>query len=148
MPYPQDRFKPAMIQHENGLEKTTIEWASEVGKFLAQYDKKDRVKELSTSQLRRFFGQIKRLQAQGYKPEQRSELLMLGPQLAYAVGRDRKKTREGLKDGSKINYFYEEVNAAIKAVADGDPDKEKARFQNFVNLVEAIVAYHKYHGGE
>ena len=148
MPYPQDRFNPDMIQKGKGLSSQTIAWASDVGQFLAQYDRQNRVKELSTSQLRKFFGQIKRLQAQGYHEGNRSDLLMLSPQLAYAVGRDRKKTREGIRDGSKINYFYQEISAAIKAVEAENIDEERKRFSNFVNLVEAIVAYHKYHGGE
>ncbi|GJM35080.1 MAG: hypothetical protein DHS20C18_40810 [Saprospiraceae bacterium] len=148
MAYKSNSLNPDWIQNPNGLERDSIHWAQEFGKFLAQYDNSSRQKELSTSQIRKFFGLVKRLQAQGYDEVSRTDLLMLAPQLAYAVGRDKKKTRQGMVDGSKIHFFYDEINTAINAVQADDISMEKIYFKNFVNLIEAIVAYHKHAGGE
>ncbi|NRB54277.1 MAG: type III-A CRISPR-associated protein Csm2 [Saprospiraceae bacterium] len=139
---------PAWIKNSNGLNRDALLWAQKFGKFLASYDKENRQKQLSTAQIRRFFGQLKRLQAQGYTEENRTDLLMLSPQLAYAVGRDKRKTKYGMKDGSKIGHFYREVKKAIDAVDHEKIEEERKYFKNLVNLVEAIVAYHRYEGGE
>jgi CRISPR-associated protein Csm2 len=145
MGYPQDKFNKSMIQTEAGLSQATLEWARSFGEFLATNSGqgKDRVKQLTTSQLRRFFGQIKRLQVRGYTIKERSELLMLGPLLAYATGRDKKK------DPTKIGAFYDEISIAIGAVIAPNNDEalEQEYFKNFVNLVEAVVAYHRFYGG-
>lgn len=151
MPYEENTFKPEWIQNETGLTRESIQWAREFGKFLAKtkYENNKKVKEqLSTSQIRRFFGLIKRLQAKGYDENSRSDLLMLTPQLAYAVGRDKKKIRGKVVDTSKIHYFYQEISSAIDAINAGEIETEQKYFKNFVNLVEAIVAYHKFAGGE
>ncbi|GAB2801386.1 type III-A CRISPR-associated protein Csm2 [Rhabdobacter roseus] len=114
----------------------------EWGDYLAKPDKeennrsgKDRITKdkVSTSQLRRFFGAIKRIQADfdGLS----GEVLLLEPKLAYAVGRDKNKTK--LKD------LYDLLSPLIRGISE-----DRARFQNFVNVLEAIVAYHKAAGGE
>lgn len=150
MAYTVNSLNPNWIQNEKGLARDSIKWAQEFGEFLAQADRDrdNRQKELSTSQIRRFFGLIKRLQAKGYTDETRTDLIMLTPQLAYAVGRDKKKTKQGLKDGSKIHYFYKEITKAIDAVEADTIELEQKYFKNLVNLVEAIVAYHRFAGGE
>lgn len=148
MPYKEKSLNPAWIRSGTGLTWEPIKWAQEFGQFLAKHDREARQKELSTSQIRRFFGLIKRLQAKGYDTNSRTDLLMLLPQLAYAVGRDKKRVKGGFKDGSKIHYFYNEMGRAIDAIASDDIKNEQIYFKNFVNLVEAIVAYHRFAGGE
>lgn len=118
------------------------------------------MKKLSTSQLRRFFGTLKRLQAIGFSEKNAAQLLRLKPLLAYAVGRDKKNGRQT----TKIGKFYQELSIAIDFVMDATENvvEEKVKpqtpqwnsaqlisqyFNNFVNLVEAIVAYHKFKGG-
>jgi len=64
---------------------------------------------------------------------------MLKVQLAYANGRDKK---EGGTNKTKICYFYEKLSSAIDFI------DTKEHFKNFVNVVEAIVAFHKAAGGE
>jgi len=88
---------------------------------------------LSTNQLRKFFGEMKRIQAQDFDKEGKwlTAFKMLKPKLAYAVGRERNKN-------PKIYDFYIELQAGIDAV------ENKEHFQSFVQIVEAIVAYHKY----
>ena len=91
--------------------------------------------KLTTSQLRKFFGEVKRQQTIGYNE---SSFILLKPKLAYAVGR--------VKDGKKyykIEDLYNVLSNAIDIVASPETkDKEKA-FRNFIAFFEAIVAYHK-----
>lgn len=100
------------------------------GAYLA---KDDAQKQVSTSQIRKLFGSIKRIQADFAKSK--GEILLLEPKLAYAVGRDKNKT--------KIKDFYGLLSPLIREVKE-----DKKRFQNFVNVFESIVAYHKAAGGE
>jgi len=164
MPYEKNKLQQPWISDPFGLNQAAVEWAKEFGEFLAvkggsyiSSNGREEIayeKALTTSQLRKFFGQIKRIQAEGYSAENRQELRMIAPQLAYAVGRNIKNN----KDETKIRYFQESVDKALKFVFvsddefKDDPDKavadERKRFKNFVNLVEAIVAYHKSKGGE
>lgn len=106
--------------------KPLEEW----GSYLAEKGTLDKV---STSQIRKVFGSIKRIQADFAKSK--GEILLLEPKLAYAVGRDKNKT--------KIKDFYNLLSPLIREVKE-----DKARFQNFVNVFESIVAYHKAAGGE
>ena len=124
------------IKSSEGINKNVIEWAEDFGKELAgnSNNNKKVIGKLTTSQLRKFFGQLKRIQAAGFDTINKSELYMLKAQLAYAKGRDKEKT--------KIIYFAEILSSAIDYIED------KEHFKNFVNIVEAIVAFHKANGGE
>jgi CRISPR type III-A-associated protein Csm2 len=84
------------------------------------------VAKLTTNQLRKFFGEVKRQQMNGYDA---TDFVLLKPKLAYAVGRTKGK--------SKIKDFYEVMCVAIDTV------KEEKHFKNFIKIFEAIVAYHK-----
>jgi len=84
------------------------------------------VAKLTTNQLRKFFGEVKRQQMKGYNE---TDFVLLKPKLAYAVGRAKGK--------SKITDFYEIMSIAIDEV------KSEAHFKNFIKIFEAIVAYHK-----
>jgi len=142
-----EQFK-AWLQSPEGLSDEAIQWAEKFGKHLATGEGREGLNKLSTTQLRKFFGQMKRLQIDLLSGEQSSQnkknsyagLLMLKPQLAYAKGRDLKNGRSA----SKITDFEDQISKAIDAVGKND----KTHFKNFVNLVEAIVAYHKSQGGE
>lgn len=147
--YQKGKLKSEWItDSQSWSESNPIEWAKNFGKFLAKKgNMHGNVKlcdfdcnqgALTTSQLRRFFGQLKRIQVEGFS-KSAIKLQMLVPQLAYAVGRDLDSNK---KNKTKINFFYEELSNAIKHV------KSESDFKNFVNLVEAIVAYHKVEGGE
>lgn len=94
---------------------------------------RERIAKLSTSQIRKFFGSIKRIQASFDKSK--GEILLLEPKLAYAMGRDKGK--------SKIKDLYTLLSPMIREIKE-----DKAKFQNFVSVLEAIVAYHKAAGGE
>lgn len=126
---------------QNGIKDTDLDTLKQWGDFLAKKDfKKERdrngrdrditITPLSTSQIRKFFGEIKRIQADF--ENSKNEIILLDPKIAYAVGRAK-------KDGvSKIEDFYAQVSPLLREI-----HEDKARFKNFVNIVEAIIAYHK-----
>lgn len=123
------------------ITSTSVEFAKEFGKYLGEDDQvtnkfgisSSAKNKLTTNQLRKFFGEVKRLQMQGFD---KSSLLMLKPKLAYAVGRANKDSNPN-KPQPKINDFYRVISDAIDKVQD---EKE---FKNFIQIFEAIVAYHK-----
>lgn len=141
----------------NGFNNDTINWSHGFGKFLAKKeDDSDNIsndqkfrKALSTSKLRKFFGAFKRIQAD---PQNRiNELPMLKAYLAYDVGRDLKYDYKQKRDipESRIADFHMEMTNAIDIVEKANEQKSKLnRFKNFANIVESIVAYHKFYGGK
>ena len=116
----------------------TVAFANRFGEYLAtkEYDNDE---PLTTTQLRRFFGEVKRQQLNGYDE---TEFVMLKPKLAYAVGRAKKDNRKYFK----IVDFNTVIANAIDNV-EKSPNKDKA-FKNFIYVFEAIVAYHKLYGGK
>jgi CRISPR type III-A-associated protein Csm2 len=126
------------ITSREGITNDVINWAKDFGNFLAKpkdSNNRDYLDKLSTSQLRKFFGKLRRIQAEGYE-KNKNELYMLKAQLAYANGRERGNNK------TKIRYFAEILSEAIDIV------ETEEHFKNFVNIVEAIVAFHKAAGGE
>lgn len=130
--------------YKNKVSNETVEWAEKFGTHLAkksefafsdaQLTKRKQKKGrdvrrdiLTTSQLRKFFGEVKRQQAKGYD---KSEFILLKPKLAYAVGRAK-------DEDAKIHDFYHVLAPVIEKI---ENEKE---FKNFIKIFEAIVAYHK-----
>lgn len=126
--------------------KPTVDFAKKFGSHLGTDDKesyvdkksgktKDKVirAKLTTTQLRKFFGEIKRQQMKGYNE---TDFVLLKPKLAYAVGR--------VKDPSaKINDLYMVLAKAIDIVVQENGIAKENKFKNFIKIFEAIVAYHK-----
>ena len=112
----------------------TVRFAEEFGKYLAKEE--ESAAPLTTSQLRKFFGEVKRQQMMGFHE---TEFAMLKAKLAYAVGRAKQNGRRG--KAQKIEDFYHVLTHAIDVVL-SSADKPKA-FKNFITAFEAIVAYHK-----
>lgn len=104
-----------------------VKWAENFGKELATDVPQRRDSKLTTSQLRRFYGDVKRQQARGFN---RNEFVLLKPKLAYAVARHGGQQ-------TRIKQFYDVMAKAIDAV------ENEAQFRRFIRLFEAIVAYHK-----
>lgn len=100
--------------------------------------KNNKEEGLTTSQIRNVFGEMRRIQMKGYE-EEKTSFLLLKPKLAYAVKRHKKKG---------IQLFYEVFSIAYDAVDTNNNNLGKIHFNNFMNLMEAIIAYHKYHGGK
>ncbi len=117
------------------LTRETVLLAEENGHYLGTDEKAQNPRtgkmciikgKLTTNQLRRFFGEVKRQEMQGYDETQ---FILLKPKLAYAVGRD--------KGNTKIDEFYQLMYPLIDAVTD------QKSFENFIQVFEAVVAYHK-----
>ena len=125
---------------QNGITDEAVDWANKFGEKLASRDNANRLNPMTTAQLRKFFGEIRRIDAD--LNSKLDDLPMLKPMLAYAVGRDR----DGGVHRTKIGVFEKEITAGIDVVLKSS-DK-KSSFKNFLKLVEAIVAYHKFHGGK
>ena len=120
---------------QDKVTNVTVQFAENFGKYLAVDDFD--AEPLTTSQLRKFFGEVKRQQMM--KEFNETEFTMLKPKLAYAVGRVKQNARKG--KAQKIEDFYTVITDAIDKVLKS-PDRSKA-FNNFITAFEAIVAYHK-----
>lgn len=119
----------------NGISSADIQLLKDWGEYLVI--ESDGKKRMATTQLRKFFGEVKRLQATGLL----KDVILLEPKMAYAVGRAIKDNRGN--PNIKISDFYRCLSPLIR-----DIDQDKTKFKNFVNIYEAIVAYHKAAGGE
>lgn len=128
-----DLIPPKEIQEK--VTDETVQFAERFGTYLGKDDfftnksgKSISAKnKLTTSQLRRFFGEVKRQQMVGYNE---TDFVLLKPKLAYAVGRAKEKD-------AKIKDFYLVMSNAIDLV------HNEKQFKNFIKVFEAIVAYHK-----
>lgn len=139
--YPSQKLNPEWVR--NGITDEAVEWAKSFGKFLQTDDSKNRgTRPLTTSQIRKFFGELKRIQADPEKYKE--EVPMLKAKLAYAVGRDASSYRGQVQYKTKIKEFYEELELGINSIRNG----ENSDLIRFVKLVESIVAFHKFYGGK
>jgi len=138
MSYPQVKFQQDWVL--NGASSQMVVWANSFGKYLTEKDDTD---PLTTSQLRRFFGELRRIEADFENAQ--SDIPMLIPKLAYAVGRAFDARRRRAK--TKVLEFYEAVDKGLGYIR-LDAEECKSDFENFVKVIEAIVAFHKYHGGK
>ncbi|HPN38555.1 MAG TPA: type III-A CRISPR-associated protein Csm2 [Melioribacteraceae bacterium] len=105
---------------------------------------------LKTNQIRNVFGEVKRIQLTANdfltnegkiqnKFDEKSILLLI-PKLAYVA----KKSKVTIANDLKAV-----LTSGLNAVITGNnTETKKAYFENFVNVLESILAYHKAHGGE
>lgn len=113
---------------EKGIDNGFINWADDFGQSIAR--------SVSTSQIRNIFGSVKKMEMEAEMDL--AQVLLLKPRIAYADKRNK-----GLHDLAK------ELIAGIDAVDAGkSPDEKKARFKRFCQGFEAILAYHRAHGGK
>lgn len=98
--------------------------ANRLGKYYASGFEREK---LSFSQIRNVLDRLQRMGS--YDPNQ---LQLLRPLLAYAAGRH----------GGKVKHLQGVVDQAIQRV------DSKDSFEHFKSFFEAIVAYHRYHGGK
>jgi CRISPR type III-A-associated protein Csm2 len=130
---------PNNIDHnilDRNIQVSDLELLEEWGKYLSKEEeilingKQKKINALSTTQIRKFFGEMKRIQAD-FK-NLKNEIILLDPKIAYAVGRAR-------KDGiSKLEDFYKLVSPLLRKIKE-----DEKRFKNFVKIIESIVAYHR-----
>ena len=124
--------------------KTLVREAEKLGKKLEDQD-------LSTSQIRAIFGEVRQIQALWKKEEDDKEksqlnrekalkrLILLKPKMAYRARKERGKAVADLVDvlDPAVNFVIQEE----------DQDKQDQHFERFMDFFEAILAYHKAHGG-
>ncbi len=144
--YPKQKMEKSWVR--DGITPDIVKWTESFGKFLCAFGEDKPVKKaLTTGQLRKFFGEVKRIDAEVIK--HKSEIPMLNPLIAYAVGRDKKSTKNGMVNKTRIEEFGIELSKAIDAIRfDGSDDELKSDYKNFVQIFESIVAYHKFYGGQ
>ena len=112
------------ITESNAIDNDAVQWTEDAGKYLAKCG-------LTTSGLRRFFGEVRRIQTDFQSFQE--DVQLLRAKLAYDANR---KGKEGVQE------FYDLMKDGIIAI-----EKDEARFNRFVKLCEAIVAFHRVHGG-
>ena len=83
---------------------------------------------LTTSQIRGIYGAVKKMQTREFDSHR---FIMLKPKLAYAAKRDE-----------AVAPLEQMLRPAITEVGD-----DQQKFARFVDFFEAILAYHKFHGG-
>ncbi len=130
MKYPETEFNPKWVTGDEDIDDKVVEWTRSFGKFLAQSDRRSK-NALSTSQIRKFFGEVKRIQFD-FK-QNKHKVPLLKAKLAYATGK--------AKPHNKIKHFYKQMSMGIPAIKNVDD------FNRFVNISESIIAFHKYYGG-
>lgn len=112
------------------IDKKTVKFADEFGAEIKEGG-------LTTSQIRTFFGEMRRIQMKGFE-NQKPSFFLLKPKLAYAVKRhDNKGMRSFYKLFEKV---YELID--VDNVAEGEKN-----YKNMMEIMEAVLAYHKFHGG-
>ncbi len=117
-------FKPDEQRIEKILNGDAVE-LNEYTKYLAEHEFKD----ISASQLRNILNAVQ-------KAKTPLDLQFLRYKIAYTVGKQSVK---------KMKEKYENLWKLMEIAIRRTNDKNLEMFQNFV---EAIVAYHKYHGGK
>lgn len=109
-----------------GANERLPDFAEVLGKYMARNG-------LTNSKIRSIYGEIKRIQMGKFEIEKTS-FFLLRPKVAYAFGRDEKN--KGLK---LFKLIFERVYLLVK---------DQKTYNNFCNLIEAILAYHKAYGGK
>ncbi|MDI9633607.1 MAG: type III-A CRISPR-associated protein Csm2 [Methanolinea sp.] len=98
--------------------------------------------QLKATQLRKFFDKIitnqEILKTKGWESI-RADFHMIRPGLAYAKG------RKLIPD-----EFFDLISACLERIAPegAKEDQVRANYDRFVDILQSIVAYHKYHGGK
>jgi len=119
------------------MSQELIEAAERLGQDLAR-------RKLTTSQIRNIFGMVRQIKMNWTNDPKNSyrQAVLLKPKISYQAERLRKKVNN-LPDLLNSDFM-----PALDAVIDAlDDNSKKERFERFTDFFEAIVAYHKKHGG-
>jgi CRISPR-associated protein Csm2 len=99
-------------------------------------------KRMTTSQIRALFGEVRQIEAEwdmeNKKDEAYRRLILLRPKMAYRARKER---------GEAVPLLVKILDKALVEVTQGDESQRDLRFRQFVEFFEAILAYHKAHGG-
>lgn len=120
-------IKTIMTADESGAELVNF------AKATAQRLVKDR---LTRSQIRNIFTEVRQIEAMWPDPDAMRRLNMLKPKLSYSTARAR-----------QVEYLETVLCEAIDLVDQAAPELKTQRFERFMDLFEAILAYHRAEGG-
>ena len=111
-----------------GAAELLVTWADRIGGALAE-------QRLTTSQIRSIFSEVRRIEADWGQDSGRASrnLILLKPKMAYRARRER---------GDAVRDLVSVLEPSIDQV-----NGKEENFQRFVEFFEAILAYHKAHGG-
>lgn len=130
-----DKMKESFIKelNKNGLLHIpfgdVVLLAEAIGRYLSY--------KIKINKIRRFLDGLRRIEvSKEYDPQ---GVVLLRPLLAYAVGRSDRDEKEFMK------RFQEILDPVLKAISES---QEKALFDKGLKLMEAVIAYHRYYGGE
>ena len=102
---------------------------------------------LTTSQIRKFLAAVNALtnkidmfRTRGEKsdvltPELAAEVKFLKVKLAYQAGKDQRGNVRDFVEKAQLRQRLDRIGTSIRA------------YENFARYMEALVAYHKFHGG-
>ena len=132
----EDTIRKIMV---DGDVEALVILADQTGKALAD-------QKLTTNQIRNVFGTVRQIQMRWPADESRAyrDAILLRPKLAYFAERE-KKTKGGGSTG--METLQQVLEPALKHLTEDNKPSFK-RFERFAELFEAIVAYHKKHGGK
>ncbi len=138
---PGDKVIQAFIAKDDP--KSLIETADLYGKWLAS-----REVALTTSQLRNLFGAVRQIQM-GWQNDPAGsyrQAVLLIPKFHYQAKRT-------LEKGGRGKLGLQELERALlpaleAAIETSDKTEQQIRFNRVTEYFEALVAYHKKHGGK
>jgi CRISPR-associated protein Csm2 len=125
------------VEHDKPRE--LIETAESVGRTLA-------TERLTTSQIRNIFGMVRQIKMSWLNDEQGSyrQAVLLKPKIAYQTERVKEKDKQR---GRGMEALKDALDDALDAVIAAPQAERRIRFERVTDFLEAIVAYHKRHGG-
>ena len=122
------RFKPEWITNE--VDDDCMNLCEDLAKSMVKSN-------ISSSFLRNIFGELRRIEAGGFE-KHRADFVLLRPKLAYTCGRASSRNNKAKDDLQALQELYKKSAQLVSNVQG---------FKNIVNIMEAIVAFHKAHGG-
>lgn len=125
---PNQKIQALMTADESGAE--LVAFAQQTAEVLVKQN-------LTRSQIRTIFTEVRQIEAAwGNKPDAARRLSMLKPKLAYQAARS-----------NSVDHLREVLSDAIDEVLKATAAKRDQTFARFVELFEAILAYHRAQGG-
>lgn len=109
-----------------------VDTAKKVGESVAR--------QLTTSQIRNVFGEVRRIGMNWNQDESGAyrQVVLLKPKLAYQAKRER---------GFGVAELQSVLEPCIDQIRDAPVAQRKVYFDRFTDFFEAILAYHKAAGG-
>ncbi|MBD3186428.1 type III-A CRISPR-associated protein Csm2 [Candidatus Bathyarchaeota archaeon] len=106
------------------------------GGLIDMYSRKVTIRHIATNLLRRFFDELKQIELTSITniEELTTRLWLMVPAVKYAIGRN-----------AAPESFGALISKGIPIVCKpGDDEEVLKRFTTFVNIFEALMAYHKF----